>query len=198
MAVKKWILIVHRWTVLYFVRFLLNIFKGAGKSVHPIRNSDDGILKVPATVLAAKIRTGKVSSEVMLFSKFPIIILFTILQLTSVQTMTTFISRIKEVNPQLNCVVDDRFTEALQEAAAADLLIASGQYSVADLERDQPFLGVPISTKDCLAVKGLLHTSGLVARKHIRATEDSDAMALMRRAGAIPFALTNVSECCMW
>lgn len=121
-----------------------------------------------------------------------------ILQLTSVQTMTAFISRIKEVNPQLNCVVDDRFTDALQDAADADLLIASGKYSIADLERDRPFLGVPISTKDCLAVKGLLHTSGLVARKHIRATDDSDAMALMRRAGAIPFALTNVSECCMW
>lgn len=48
------------------------------------------------------------------------------------------------------------------------------------------------------SLKGLLHTTGLISRKNIRSTQDSDAIALMRRAGAIPFALTNVSECCMW
>lgn len=45
---------------------------------------------------------------------------------------------------------------------------------------------------------GMLHTSGLKVRENIRSEIDSDAMALMRQAGAIPFALTNVSECCMW
>lgn len=68
MAVKKWLMIVHRWTVLYFIRFLLNIFKGTGKSVHQIRN-DAGILKVPATVLAAKIRTGEVSRNTIFLKK---------------------------------------------------------------------------------------------------------------------------------
>lgn len=112
--------------------------------------------------------------------------------------METFIDRIREVNPLLNCVVDDQFDEALKEAAAADALIASGERTTDELERDLPFLGVPISTKDCLAVKGLLHTAGLVARRNIRADKDCAAMAMMRKAGAIPFALTNVSECCMW
>lgn len=112
--------------------------------------------------------------------------------------METFIERIKEINPLLNCVVDDRFADALREAADADRLIESNKFTADELKRDLPFLGVPISTKDCLAVKGLLHTSGLIARQHIRASADSAAMALMRQAGAIPFALTNVSECCMW
>lgn len=112
--------------------------------------------------------------------------------------MEAFIDRIREVNPLLNCVVDDRFDTALKEAAAADALINSGQRTKLELERDLPFLGVPISTKDCLSVKGMLHTSGLVARRNIRADKDSGAMAAMRKAGAIPFALTNVSECCMW
>uniref|UniRef100_T1GZI8 Amidase domain-containing protein n=1 Tax=Megaselia scalaris TaxID=36166 RepID=T1GZI8_MEGSC len=67
-----------------------------------------------------------------------------------------------------------------------------------DLEKEKPFLGVPISTKDCIAVKDMKHTSGLYARRDIRSKVDSDAMALMRAAGAIPFALTNVSELCMW
>lgn len=112
--------------------------------------------------------------------------------------METFIARIKEINPLLNCVVDERYADALAEAAAADRMIESGEFSEADLKRDHPYLGVPISTKDCLAVKGLLHTSGLISRQHIRAANDAVAMALMRKAGAIPFALTNVSECCMW
>lgn len=112
--------------------------------------------------------------------------------------LEAFIDRIKEVNPLLNCVVDNRFDDALKEAAAADALIASGEHTLAELERDKPFLGVPISTKDCLSVKGLLHTSGLIARRNVRGLKDSGGMAAMRKAGAIPFALTNVSECCMW
>lgn len=44
----------------------------------------------------------------------------------------------------------------------------------------------------------MLHTAGLIARKNVRGTTDSGGMAAMRKAGAIPFALTNVSEACMW
>lgn len=86
----------------------------------------------------------------------------------------------------------------MADAAAADDLIAGGTRTEAQLAAELPYLGVPISTKDCLAVRGLLHTAGLVARRAVRATEDSAGMAAMRAAGAIPFALTNVSECCMW
>lgn len=66
------------------------------------------------------------------------------------------------------------------------------------MERDHPFLGVPISTKDCILVKDLLNTAGIYSRRNIRGTEDSVAISLMRKAGAIPFALTNVPECCIW
>ena len=37
--------------------------------------------------------------------------------------MKSFIARIKEINPILNCVVDDRFEDALQDAREADQLI---------------------------------------------------------------------------
>lgn len=143
-------------------------------------------------------------------------------QLTSVQVLEAFIQRIKEINPLLNCVVDNRFNDALKDAADVDALIASGQFSEAELEHDKPFLGVPLSTKDCLEVEGksqyfyfafvliefdwivfffssgMLHTSGLWVRKNTRGKKDADALALMKNAGAIIFALTNVSECCMW
>lgn len=44
----------------------------------------------------------------------------------------------------------------------------------------------------------MLNTAGLYARKDRRATEDATVVARMREAGAIPFALTNISEVCMW
>lgn len=58
------------------------------------------------------------------------------------------------MNSALNCFVEDRFELALKEAKEADELIQSGSKTADQLEKDQPFLGVPFSTKDCLAVKG--------------------------------------------
>lgn len=119
-------------------------------------------------------------------------------QLRSVDVVQSFIDRINEINPTFNSVVDNRFAEALKEAAEADALIQSGQMSEQELAEQKPFLGVPISTKDCIRVQGMMWTAGIWARRNIRGDKDAEAMALMRRAGAIPFALTNVSEVCMW
>ncbi|XP_041781401.1 fatty-acid amide hydrolase 2-A isoform X2 [Anopheles merus] len=164
----------HKFLVL-LVRWLSRTIYGEhGKRMPPITNL---ILMESATSLATKIRTRK---------------------LTSVEVTQAFIDRCREVNPLLNCVVDERFEAALKDAERADKLIASGTMTVEQLEREKPFLGVPISTKDCIRVEGLLHTSGIWNRRNIRGDKDARAMELMRRAGAIPFALTNVSECCMW
>jgi fatty acid amide hydrolase 2 len=86
----------------------------------------------------------------------------------------------------------------LKDADDADKFIASGVMSTEEIAEKKPFLGVPISTKDCIAVKDLLFTGGLYHRKNTRADKDAVVMAKMREAGAIPFALTNVSELCMW
>ncbi|CAL4077129.1 unnamed protein product, partial [Meganyctiphanes norvegica] len=135
----------------------------------------DPILLEPAHSLAAKIRTQT---------------------LTSVQVVKAFIARIQEINPILNCMVDERFTEALKEAEAADQLIKMS--SIETLAQTKPFLGVPFSTKDILAVKGLKHVSGLWVRRNIVAEEDAGGVALMRKAGAIPMCVTNCPELGMW
>ncbi|KAF2901283.1 hypothetical protein ILUMI_04901 [Ignelater luminosus] len=44
----------------------------------------------------------------------------------------------------------------------------------------------------------MIHTAGLYRRREIVAEEDADAILRLRNAGAIPIALTNVSELCMW
>ncbi|KAH7977611.1 hypothetical protein HPB49_003040 [Dermacentor silvarum] len=104
--------------------------------------------------------------------------------------------RIREVQPVINAVVEDRYEEA--ETEAADQLVASGTLTPEQLAMDKPFLGVPLSTKDCYAVKGMLQDFGLVLRKGFRAPQDADGMALLRAASAIPPALANISELCMW
>lgn len=68
--------------------------------------------------------------------------------------MKSFIARIKEINPLLNCVVDERFEDAMQEAVEADVLISSEKFTEDELKEQKPFLGVPMSTKDCIEVKG--------------------------------------------
>ncbi|KAL5285664.1 FAAH2.2 family protein [Megaselia abdita] len=155
-------------------RFLIWKNGSRGKQVSPIT---DPILKLSAVELASKIRNK---------------------ELSSVNVLKAFIARVDQINPLLNCVVDNCFDKALEDAQVADDLIASGKYTSEELADQKPFLGVPISTKDNIRVKDLLFSAGLWTRRFVRAHEDGDAMALMREAGAIPFALTNVPELCMW
>uniref|UniRef100_T1H0W9 Amidase domain-containing protein n=1 Tax=Megaselia scalaris TaxID=36166 RepID=T1H0W9_MEGSC len=81
-------------------------------------------------------------------------------EITSLEVTQAFIGRIKEVNTIINCVVDDCFEEALQAAKDADELIASEKYTLDELEKEKPFLGVPISVKDQISSKGLINCGG--------------------------------------
>lgn len=142
----------------------------------------DDVLLQPAIDLAAKIHRQ---------------------ELSSVQVVSAFIARIKAVNGIINAVVDHRFDEALEEASRADEAIKEASEDpdkLRDLQRQRPFLGVPFTTKDCFAVKGLSYTAGLLARgqRKAKADFDADVVAQMRNAGGIPLGVTNVSELCMW
>lgn len=112
--------------------------------------------------------------------------------------MKSFIRRTKQVNPLLNAVVQERYTDALAEAAKADELIASNKYSVDELRKTKPFLGVPFTTKDSICSKGIIHSYGLWYRRYERSTEDAEVIRLMRESGAILFAVTNIPELAMW
>lgn len=127
---KVIIRLVHRFLMVVFRLFFIAVNGRKGKQMPPIT---DLILMESATSLATKIRTGK---------------------LTSVQVMSSFIQRCQEVNSTFNIVVDERYEEALSEAKEADELIKSGKFTEEELAKDKPFLGVPISTKDAIMVKG--------------------------------------------
>lgn len=72
------------------------------------------------------------------------------------QVIEACIRRIKDVNSALNCFVEDRFEAALKEAREADELVRIGLKSAEQLKEEKPFLGVPFTTKDCIAVKGTI------------------------------------------
>ncbi|KAB7495295.1 Fatty-acid amide hydrolase 2 [Armadillidium nasatum] len=135
------------------------------------------LLIEPAISLAQKIRSGKVTSE---------------------EVVKSFIARIREINPILNAVVDERFEEALEEAKEVDKFLRSTSKSQDEISKEKPFLGVPFTVKDCFCVKGLKQTAGLYARKDFVAEKDADNVRLMKEAGAIILGVTNVSELCMW
>lgn len=71
-------------------------------------------------------------------------------------------------------------------------------YLFLDEFRQKPFLGVPFTTKDSTCVAGRLHTLGLISRKSTIAKEDAECVALMKKAGAIILATTNVPEVNKW
>jgi fatty acid amide hydrolase 2 len=130
------------------------------------------ILSSSATELAAGIRSG---------------------QLSSAQVVDFHIARAEAWNPRLNAIVHERYSEARDQADAADAkLAAEGPDNL------PPFHGVPCTIKECFAFEGMEHTSGLVRRKGILAPKDATAVARIKASGAIPLGTTNVSELCMW
>jgi len=114
-------------------------------------------------------------------------------ELSSTEVVAAYIEAIRRLNPAINAVVHDRFDQALREAAMADALLSKSRG-----EELPPLLGVPCTIKEAFALEGMPNTSGLVSRKGLRAASDATAVARLRRAGAIPMGVTNVSELCMY
>ncbi|MCH1624266.1 amidase family protein [Ferdinandcohnia quinoae] len=91
------------------------------------------------------------------------------------------ITRIEEVNPKLNAVVNKMYEKAINEASQNK---CSGAFN-----------GVPILLKDIQQeVAGELITSGSNAYKNYCATEDSEFVRRLREAGMIFLGHTNVPE----
>lgn len=62
--------------------------------------------------------------------------------------MQSYVDRIREIQPVLNCIVEDRFEEALKDAKKCDELLKSENApSPQALAKDKPFFGVPFTTK---------------------------------------------------
>ncbi|XP_037557270.1 fatty-acid amide hydrolase 2-A [Dermacentor silvarum] len=173
---RQWLveLSVYLWCIV--VRLVFSLWF-LWKKPLPLPPASDKLLLRSATSLAADIRDGKVKS---------------------VDLISAYIRRIREVQPIINAVVEERFEEALEDAKEVDRLVASGTLSASQMSKEKPLLGIPFTSKNSIAIKGLRQDAGSPFWHGRRAEEDAPSVALLRAAGAIPLALTNVCEMCMW
>ena len=105
-------------------------------------------------------------------------------QITAVELLELHLRRIERYNPQLNAIVIPNYDQARQVAAQADVALAQGEV--------KPLLGLPLTIKDCIHVKGLRVTGGVPERAQVIAEEDAPVAARVRAAGAVIMGKTNV------
>jgi amidase len=106
-------------------------------------------------------------------------------EISSRELLDLFVDRIETLDGAVNAVVTLDLERARAAADAADDATAAGTATGA-------LHGVPITVKDALAVEGVRSTGGATELADHVATADADVVDLVRRAGAIPFAKTNV------
>jgi fatty acid amide hydrolase 2 len=104
------------------------------------------------------------------------------------------IERLEYMHERINAIVVDRYDAARADADAADARIAAAT----DLDELPPFLGVPCTIKESIAMAGMPNCAGLVSRNQYRSTENAPTVQRMIDAGAIPLGVTNTPELCLW
>lgn len=128
-------------------------------------------------------------------------------QLSSVRLCQLVSERIKQVQPHINCMCQDRFEEALDEAQRIDKLLGelrTGARQTSDLSHEErqwaesPLVGVPVSVKESIQVKGMRNSCGLWERRHELAQEDAQVVRNVRRFGLIPICTSNIPECTLY
>lgn len=106
-------------------------------------------------------------------------------ELSCSELIEATIRRIESLNPELNCVVAERFDAALEEACEFD---RRGLFA-------GPLAGVPVLLKDLgQQVAGLAQTDGSRAQRLGVPSEDSALAARYREGGLIPLGKTTSPE----
>jgi amidase len=105
-------------------------------------------------------------------------------QLSAVELLMLHQQRIERYNPRLNAIVTECFEQAREAAEAADAARAR--------DTDAPLLGLPITLKESINVRGLKTTAGLPAFAQVQAKFDAPATQRMQTAGAVLMGKTNV------
>jgi fatty acid amide hydrolase len=126
------------------------------------------IINLPAVKLVEHIRAKKISA---------------------VEALITYIQRAATVGRELGLIADVNFEAAYRQAEEIDLRIYQGR-----ITNEQLLLGLPISIKDQIAVKGALQTIGITSLTSYLVGHDSDIVAVLKSKGAIPFVLSNSAQ----
>src|SRR5262245_38371800 len=106
-------------------------------------------------------------------------------EVSSRELLEVLLARVAKHGKALNAVVTLDEERARADAAAADDELARGRAR-------GPLHGLPMTIKDTFETAGLRTTAGAPELSNLRPERDADAVARLRRAGAIVFGKTNV------
>ena len=111
-------------------------------------------------------------------------------QLSPLEAVDAYLSRIERVDPKLNSYVTVCAETARAEARQAGEEIAGGGYR-------GPLHGIPVGVKDQIHAKGITNSDGSKIRADFVPDADATVVANLRRAGAILLGKLNMSEFAM-
>ncbi|XP_065512473.1 vitamin D3 hydroxylase-associated protein-like [Caloenas nicobarica] len=147
------------------------------------RTRDEGLKKMAKAVQQFREQVPSVQTDVIL--SLPLLELSEKLQEGSLSPKTvlyTYLEKALEVTQQTNCL--RHFIPECEE-----------QLQEIQRQREKGLLyGIPVSIKDHIGHKGHLATCGLVQCLGTPMQEDSVLVKVLKRQGAIPFAMTNVPQ----
>ena len=86
-------------------------------------------------------------------------------RVSAVELLDLHLERIARLNPPLNAIVEPDFERARRDAADADARRARGE--------DAPLLGLPMTLKESINVRGLRTTAGMPFWKDFRSEHDA-------------------------
>ena len=105
-------------------------------------------------------------------------------QVSSVELLDLYISRIERYDPAINAVVERDFDRARDAAREADAARARGE--------DGALLGLPMTLKESVNVAGLRTTAGNEEWRDARVDFDAPVTRVVKAAGGVIFGKTNV------
>lgn len=118
-------------------------------------------------------------------------------KLKSVDLVRAYIERIKEVNPHINAVVQDRFEGALEDAVRADGLIAKAtDEQLPELFSRYSILGIPFTVKESCGLKGMPKRVGSLQRADLISPANGEVVSNVVAAGGIPLLVSITPEYC--
>ena len=102
-------------------------------------------------------------------------------QITSVELTRLYLSRLKQMDTSLHCVITLMEEAGLAQAARADEELAAGKWR-------GPLHGIPWGAKDLLDTQGVRTTWGATTHKDRVATDDAAVVERLNEAGAVLIA----------
>ncbi|MED4116281.1 amidase [Priestia megaterium] len=108
-------------------------------------------------------------------------------EISPVEITTNILSRIEDVNPDINAFITLIADKALTQANAAEKEILSGAYK-------GPLHGIPYSLKDNFHTKDMRTTNGSQTDKHANSLLSATAFDKLERSGSVLLGKTNMHE----